>query len=130
MATLLDIIAADMHTRSPLMKNDVIKNTVKEYKEVLLAITDIADRIVNYDLGDLPPNGQITAEEFETMFTKCMGRDALTPVMDAIHATEFPRLTDLNYLMGREIVLHAITDYKTLMDKVVLGIATKYLQRR
>lgn len=129
MATLLDIVAVDIAARTPFAKNDVIKTTIKDFKEVLLAMADIADRIATYDVGNPPADNKLNETLFDEYFHKCMGQNVLQNVFLSIENMEPPRTADLNHLLARDLVIKSITNYSELMNKTIAGIAFKYMEQ-
>ena len=129
MATLLDIVANDIAARTPFAKNDIVKTTIKDFKEVLLAVADIADRIVTYDVGELPANSRLNETLFDEYFHKCMGQNALQSVFASIENMETPRPADLNHLLARDLVIKCITNYSELMNKTIDGVAFRYMEQ-
>ena len=129
MATLLDIVALDIEANKLPGKTQIIESTIKDLKEVLLAMADIADRIVTYDVGEPPADHKLTMDTFESYFNTCMGQNKLADVFASIEQMEPPRSADLNYLLARDLVLKGITNYAELIDKIVVGIAVKYMNR-
>ena len=129
MATLLDIVANDIAVRTPFAKNEIIKTTIKDFKEVLLAMADIADRIVTYDVGDPPTNTVLNETLFDEYFHKCMGQNALKSVFTSIENMETPHTADLNHLLARDLVIKCITNYSELMNKTIAGVAFKYMEQ-
>jgi hypothetical protein len=129
MATLLDIVASDMATRASITKNNVVKTTIKDFKEVLLAMADIADRIATYDVGELPANTKLNETLFDEYFHKCMGQNTLMNVFASINNMEKPRSADLNHLLARDLVIKCITNYSELMNKTIAGVAFRYMEQ-